>query len=146
MVKEFLYLFFSSFVFSQTTINITNARLQLYENHIISHQPLTFQSSINSREKTRFFLNYKNSDESLSWFYLTGPYNDTWGSDILKVYNMEGKRPIKYYPFGNSILSFQSQYQNRYFDKSASVYMNVLGFNLKKLKTFNAKHYVYGSE
>ena len=146
MVKEFSYLFFSSFVFSQTTINITNARLQLYENHIISHQPLTFQSSINSREKTRFFLNYKNSDESLSWFYLTGPYNDTWGSDILKVYNMEGKRPIKYYPFGNSILSFQSQYKNRHFDKSASVYMNVLGFNLKKLKTFYARHYVYGSE
>ena len=146
MAKEFLHLFFFSFLFSQTTINITNARLQLYEKHIISHQPLTFKSSINSREKTRFFLNYKSSDESSSWFYLTGPYNDTWGSDILKVYNMEGKRPINYYPFGNSILNFQSQYQNRYFDKSASVYLNVLGFNLKKLKTFNAKHYVYGSE
>ena len=146
MAKEFSYLFFSSFVFSQTTINITNARLQLYENHIISHQPLTFQSSINSREKTRFFLNYKNSDESLSWFYLTGPYNDTWGSDILKVYNTEGKRPINYYPFGNTILSFQSQYENRYFDKSASVYLNVLGLNLKKLKTSNTKHYFYGSE
>ena len=72
-----------------------------------------------------------------------GPYNDTWGSDILKVYNMEGKRPIEYFPFGNSILSFQSQYQNRHFDKSASVYLNVLGFNLKKIKTSNAKHSIY---
>ena len=75
-----------------------------------------------------------------------GPYNDIWGSDILKVYNMEGKRPIEYFPFGNSILSFQSQYQNRHFDKSASVYLNVLGFNLKKIKTFNAKHSIYGPE
>tara|TARA_Y100000768_G_scaffold65851_1_gene45729 strand:+ start:737 stop:967 length:231 start_codon:yes stop_codon:yes gene_type:complete len=75
-----------------------------------------------------------------------GPYNDTWGSDILNVHNTEGKRPIKYYPFGNSILSFQSQYQNRYLDKSASVYLNVLGLNLKKLKSSNTKHYFYGLE
>ena len=61
-----------------------------------------------------------------------GPYNDIWGSDILKVYNMEGKRSVDYFSFGNSIISFQSQYQNRYFDKIASVYLNVLSFNLKK--------------
>ena len=75
-----------------------------------------------------------------------GPYNDSWGSDILKVYNMEGKRPVEYFPFGNSILSFKSQYQNRHLDKSASVYLNVLGFNLKKIKTSNAKHFIYGPE
>tara|TARA_B100000131_G_scaffold127570_1_gene124552 strand:- start:471 stop:701 length:231 start_codon:yes stop_codon:yes gene_type:complete len=75
-----------------------------------------------------------------------GPYNDTWGSDILKVHNAEGKRPISYYPFGNSILSLQSQHQNRYSDKNASVYLNILGFNLKKLQTSNAKHPFYGSE
>ena len=75
-----------------------------------------------------------------------GPYNDIWGSDILKVYNMEGKRPVEYFPFGNPILSFQSQYQNRHFDKRTSVYLNVLGFNLKKIKTSNVKHSIYGSE
>ena len=81
-----------------------------------------------------------------NWFYSMGPYNDTWGSDILKVHNVEGKRPISYYPFGNSILSFQSKHQNRYSDKNASVYLNILGFNLKKLQASNVKHHFYGSE
>ena len=107
---------------------------------------LKLNSPINSKEKSRFFLNHRKNSIPLSWFYLMGPYNDIWGSDILKVYNMEGKRPIEYFPFGNSILSFQSQYQNRHFNKSASVYLSVLGFNLKKIKTFNAKHFIYGPE
>ena len=67
---------------------------------------------------------------------MIGPYNDIWGLDILKVYNMEGNRPVDYFPFGNSILSFQLQYQNTHFDKNASDYLNVLGFNLKKNKNF----------
>ena len=29
----------------------------------------------------------------------------------------------------------KSQHQNRYFDKNASVYLNILGFNLKKLQS-----------
>ena len=139
-------LFFSSFLFSQTIINITKVPSQLDENQMIRYQCSKFQSMINLKKKNHFFLNHKNSDKPLSWFYLMGPYNDTWGSDILKVYNTEGKRPINYYPFGNTILSFQSQYQNRYFNKSASVYLNILGLNLKKLKTSNTKHYFYGLE
>ena len=139
-------LFFSSFLFSQTIINITQVPSHLDENQIIRHQYAKFQSVTNFKKKSHFFLNHKNSDSPLSWFYSMGPYNDTWGSDILKVNNAEGKRPISYYPFGNSILSFQSQHQNRYSDKSASVYLNILGFNLKKLKTSNAKHLFYGSE
>ena len=144
--QKLVYLFFSSFLFSQTIINITKKPPQLYGNQIIRHQYSKFQGIINFKKKSNFFLNHNNSDRPLSWFYFMGPYNDTWGSDILKVHNTEGKRPIKYYPFGNSILSFQSQYQNRHFDKSASVYLNVLGFNLKKIKTSNAKHFIYGPE
>ena len=144
--QKLLILLLSFFLFSQTTINITEATFQLYKNQRISQKYLKLDALINSKEKNRIFLNHRKNSASLSWFYLMGPYNDIWGSDILKVYNMEGKRPIEYFPFGNSILSFQSQYQNRHFDKSASVYLNVLGFNLKKIKTSNAKHSIYGSE
>ena len=144
--QKLLTLFFSSFLFSQTTINITEATSQLHKNTRISQKYLKLDSPINSKEKSHFFLNHKENLAPSSWFYLMGPYNDIWGSDILKVYNMEGKRPIEYFPFGNSILSFQSRYQNRHFDKSTSVYLNVLGFNLKKIKTSNAKHSIYGSE
>ena len=144
--QKLVCLFFSSFLFLQTIINITQVPSQLDENQIIRHQYSKFQSVTNLKKKSHFFLNHKNSDSPLSWFYSMGPYNDTWGSEILKVNNAEGKRPISYYPFDNSILSFQSQHQNRYSDKSASVYLNILGFNIKKLKTFNAKHLFYGSE
>ena len=144
--QKLLTLFFSSFLFSQTTINTKEATSQLHKNIIISQKYLKLDSPINSKEKSSFFLNQRKNSAPLSWFYLMGPYNDIWGSDILKVYNMEGKRPVEYFPFGNSILSFQSQYQNRHFDKSASVYLNLLGFNLKKIKTSNAKHSIYGSE
>ena len=146
--KKLLILFLSSFLFSQTTTTITiiEAVSQLHENQRISQKHLKLDSPINSKEKRRFFLKYRKNSAPLSWFYLMGPYNDVWGSDILKVYNMEGRRPIEYFPFGNSILSFKSQYQNRHLDKSASVYLNVLGFNLKKIKTSNAKHFIYGPE
>ena len=144
--QKFLTLFLSSFLFSQTTINIAEAASQLNKNQRISQKYLKLDSPINSKEEKRLSLKHRKNLASLSWFYLMGPYNDIWGSDILKVYNMEGKRPIEYFPFGNSILSFQSQYQNRHFDKSASVYLNVLGFNLKKIKTSNAKHSIYGPE
>ena len=133
--QKLLISFLSSFLFSQTTINIIEAASQLHKNQKTSQKYLKLDSPINLKEKNRFFLNHRKNLVPLSWFYLMGPYNDIWGSDILKVYNMEGKRPIEYFPFGNSILSFQSQYQSRHFDKSASVYLNVLGFNLKKLKT-----------
>ena len=144
--QKLLILFLSSFLLSQKTINIVEAASQLHKNQRISQKYLKLDSPINSKEKRRFVLNHRKNSASLSWFYLMGPYNDIWGSDILKVYNMEGKRPIEYFPFGNSILSFQSQHQNRHFDKSASVYLNVLGFNLKKIKTSNAMHSIYGPE
>ena len=144
--QKILILFFSSFLFSQTTINSTEVASQLYKKQRISQKYLKLDSSFNSKENSIFFLNHRKNSAPLSWFYLMGPYNDIWGSDILKVYNMEGRRPVEYFPFGNSILSFQSQYQNRYSDKSASVYLSVLGFNFKKIKTSNPKHFIYGSE
>ena len=144
--QKLLILLFFSFPFSQTKINITEAASQLYKNQRISQQYLRHDSSINLKEKSRLFLNHRKSSSPSNWFYLMGPYNDIWVSDILKVYNIEGKRPVEYFPFGNSILSFQSQYQNRHFDKSASVYLSLLGFNLKKIKTYNAKHTLYGPE
>ena len=144
--QKFLILFLSSFLFPQITKNITEAASQLHKNQRISQKYLKFHSPFNSKEKRHFFLNHRKNSVPLSWFYLMGPYNDIWGSDILKVYNVEGKRPVEYFPFGNSILSFQSKYQNRHFDKSALVYLNVLGFNLKKIKTSNAKHSIYGPE
>ena len=141
--QKLLILLLSFFLFSQTTINITESASQLHKNQRISQKYLKLDSPINSKKERRFFLNHRKNSAPLSWFYLMGPYNDIWGSDILKVYNMEGKRPVEYFPFGNSILSFQSQYQNRHFDKSASVYLNLLGFNLKKIKTFNCKQFFY---
>ena len=127
--QKFLILFLSSFLFSQTTINITGAVSQLHKNQRISQKYLKLHSPINSKEKSRFFLNHRKNSAPLSWFYLMGPYNDIWGSDILKVSNMEGKRPVEYFPFGNSILSFQSQYQNRHLDKIASAFLNNLDSN-----------------
>ena len=110
------------------------------------HSFVRFQNLYISKENRFLFSNYNKNYSIKNWFYSMGPYNDTWGSDILKVHNSEGKRPISYYPFGNSILSFQSQHQNRYSDKNASVYLNILGFNLKKLQASNVKHHFYGSE
>tara|TARA_B100000575_G_C23058346_1_gene609297 strand:+ start:356 stop:1090 length:735 start_codon:yes stop_codon:yes gene_type:complete len=113
---------------------------------VLQHSFVSLQSLYISKENTFLFSNYNKNLSIKNWFYFMGPYNDTWGSDILKVHNAEGKRPISYYPFGNSALSFQSQHQNRYSNKNASVYLNILGFNLKKLQTSNAKHPFYGSE
>ena len=131
-----------SILFCQThmiSFNMNQANVQ-------KHPYINFQNTTTSKENRLLFLNYNKNYSFLNWFYSRGPYNDTWGSDILKVNNVEGKRPISYYPLGNSILSFQSQYQKRYFDKNALVYLNILGFNLKKLQTSNAKHHFYGSE
>ena len=136
-----IFLLFSV-LFCQThrvSFNLSQANVQ-------KHPYVNFQNTTTFKENRILFSNYNKNHSSSNWFYSMGPYNDTWGSDILKVNNAEGKRPISYYPFGNSILSFQSQHQNRYFDKNASVYLNILGFNLKKLKTSNAKHLFYGSE
>ena len=94
----------------------------------------------------RSFLNNHNNHNTTNWFYAMGSYNDTWGSDILKTSGSGSSRPTSYYPFGNSILSFQSKHQNKYADRNASVYLNILGFNLKKIKTSNSKNYFYGSE
>ena len=136
-----IFLLFSV-LFCQThrvSFNLSQANVQ--------KQPyVNFQNTTTFKENRILFSNYNKNHSSSNWFYSMGPYNDTWGSDILKVNNAEGKRPISYYPFGNSILSFQSQHQNRYFNKNASVYLNILGFNLKKLKTSNAKHFIYGPE
>ena len=107
---------------------------------------INFQKTTTSKENRLLLSNHYKNYIFSNWFYSMGPYNDTWGSDILKVNGAEGKRPISYYLFGNSILSFQSQHQNRYSDRNASVYLNILGFNLKKLQIFNAKHHFYGSE
>ena len=113
----------------------------------VKNYPYTnFQNTATSKENRLLLSNHYENYIFSNWFYSMGPYNDTWGSDILKVNNAEGKRPISYYPFGNSILSFQSQHQNRYFDKNASVYLNILGLNLKKLKNFNTRNLFYGSE
>ena len=107
---------------------------------------INFQKTTTSKENRLLLSNHYKNYIFSNWFYSMGPYNDTWGSEILKVNNAGGKRPISYYPFGNSILSFQLQHQNRYSDKNPSVYLNILGFSLKKLQTSNAKHRFYGSE
>ena len=113
--QKLLILFLSSFLFSQTTINITEAASQLHKNQRISQKYLKLDSLINLKKERRFFLNHRKNSAPLSWFYLMGPYNDIWGSDILKVCNMGRMRPVEYFPFTNSILSFKSQYQNRHF-------------------------------
>ena len=123
----------------RVSFNLNQANVQKYPY-------VNFQNTTKSKDSRLLLSNYYKNYSFSNWFYSMGPYNATWGSDILKVANAEGKRPISYYPFGNSIFSFQSQHQNRYFDKNASVYLNILGFNLKKLKTSNAKHVFYGSE
>ncbi len=136
-----IFLLFSV-LFCQTqrvSFNLSQASVQ-------KHPYVNFQNTTTFKENRMLFSNYNKNHSSSNWFYFMGPYNDTWGSDILKVKNAEGKRPISYHPFGNSILSFQSQRQNRYFDKNASVYLNILGFNLKKLQTSSVKHHFYGSE
>ena len=91
-------------------------------------------------------LSFLNKHNTTNWFYAMGSYNDTWGSDILKTSGSGSSRATSYYPFGNSILGFQSKHQNKYADRNASVYLNILGFNLKKIKTSNSKNYFYGSE
>ena len=107
-----IFLLFSV-LFCQThrvSFNLSQANVQ-------KHPYVNFQNTTTFKENRILFSNYNKNHSSSNWFYSMGPYNDTWGSDILKVNNAEGKRPINYYPFGNSILSFQSQHQNRYFNK-----------------------------
>ena len=113
--QKILILFFFYFLFSQITISITESASQSYKNQRRSQKYLKLDSSINSKEKNSFNLNYRGNSALLNWFYLMGPYNDIWGSDILKVCNMGRMRPVEYFPFTNSILSFKSQYQNRHF-------------------------------
>lgn len=77
--------FFYTLFFSQTTINVTRILHQSYENRLTSIQDLKFQSTINSKEKSCFSLNYKNIDGPLSWFYCMSPYNNSLGFRYLKT-------------------------------------------------------------
>ena len=98
-------------------------------------------------------INLKNADikrfnypSQKNWFYDMGPYNDVWGSDILKVHNKSPGLFLSYFPFSNPILSFNSFLQNKYSDKNQTVYLNLFGFNVKKIKHFNTGYHFYGSE
>ena len=51
--QKLLILFLSSFLFSQTTINIPEVASQLHKNQRISQEYLKLDSPINSKEKRR---------------------------------------------------------------------------------------------
>ena len=57
--QKLLILLLSSFLFSQTIINITEAASQLHKNQRISQKYLKLDSPINSKEERRFFLNHR---------------------------------------------------------------------------------------
>ena len=70
--QKLLILFLSSFLFSQTTINITEAASQLHKNQRISQKYLKLDSPINSKEKRRFFLNHRKNSASFKLVLFDG--------------------------------------------------------------------------
>ena len=138
-----IYILFN-FVFCQnkSSIKFQNGDHKLGKNNILyrGSSDLQLINSKNADIKNFNYLSQKN------WFYDMGSYNDLWGSDILKVYNGSLGLSTSYFPFSNSILSFNSRLQNKYYDKNQTVYLNILGFNIKKIKYFNTDYQFYGAE
>jgi len=140
--KKTCFIFLFSLVFCQKN----SISYGLNQDHVKRYSFFNLDRSIKLQRSGLSLLNNQNNYNTSNWFYAMGSYNDTWGSDILKTSGARSSRSTSYYPFGNSILSFQSKHHNKYADRNASVYLNILGFNLKKIKTSNSKNYFYGSE
>ena len=103
---------------------------------------INLKKPYNIKQKRTLLLNQSFSN----WFYAMGPYNDIWGSDILKVHKRPTNKAIIYYPLNKSITSFRPRLENNKISKNRSAYLNVLGFNLKKFKVEIHKDQFYGSE
>ena len=82
--QKLLILFLSSFLFSQTTINITEIASQLHKNQRINQKYLKFDSLINSKKERRFFLNHRKNSAPLSWFYLISAKH-SWKAFIVEL-------------------------------------------------------------
>ena len=136
---KFIFMFLICFAFSQNQKAIffdSNQHLFKYKSFI------NFKTPDDIKHKKSFFLNQNLSH----WFYAMGPYNDIWCEDIFKVDNMPINRSFVYYPLDNFVLSFQSNFKNNNINKNRSVYINILGFNIKKLNIEIHKDQFYGSE
>ncbi|OUT40735.1 MAG: hypothetical protein CBB66_00945 [bacterium TMED6] len=102
----------------------------LNQNTIKNQIFINIKKPYNIKHKRTLLLNQSFSN----WFYAMGPYNDIWGSDILKVDKRSINKAIIYYPLNNFIISFRPRLENNNISKNRSAYINVLGFNLKKFK------------
>ena len=81
-----------------------------------------------------------------NWFYSMGPYNDIWRTDIFLIKPLINSKSLFYYPFKNSLLSFCTNYNKHRLDKEVPVFVNILGFNIKKLEVNYQNWHFYGSE
>ena len=82
----------------------------------------------------------------LNWFYSMGPYNDTWGTDIYLAKPFIKSKSLFYYPFKNPVLSFRTNHNMYGLDQEVPVFVNILGFNVKKLKVDYKNWHFYCSE
>ena len=81
-----------------------------------------------------------------NWFYFMGAYNDTWGTDIYLLKPFIKSKSLFYYPFKNPVLSFRTNYNMNGLGQELPVFVNVLGFNIKKLKVDYQNWHSYGPE
>ena len=81
-----------------------------------------------------------------NWFYSKGPYSDIWRTDIHLIRHYIKSKSLFYYPFKNPVLSFRINYNRYGLNQEAPVFVNVLVFNIKKLKVDYQNSHFYGSE
>tara|TARA_B100000886_G_C20138670_1_gene373030 strand:+ start:187 stop:459 length:273 start_codon:yes stop_codon:yes gene_type:complete len=81
-----------------------------------------------------------------NWFCSMGPCNDTWGTDIYLINPSIKSKPLFYFSFKNPVLSFRTNYNMYRLSQELPVFINILDFNIKKLKVNYQNWRSYGPE
>jgi len=68
---------------------------------------------------------------TIPWFYLRGPYNDVWGSDILQFPQLLASCSPEYYFINNPALSITSTYENSPQNSYQGYVIKVFGLGVK---------------
>ena len=79
------------------------------------------------------------------WFYLQGPYNDVWGSDILQFPQLLANCGPEYYFINNPALSITSTYENNPLNSYQGSVIKVFGLGVKRFK-IKSDYNFYGPE
>ena len=86
---------------TQARSNIIKVKSKDFQFFYLHHPSFDLNIDVVHRAKQKF--NYENP-KNINWFYLLGPYNDLWGSDVLYYPSLKATKPSNYFPIKNGII------------------------------------------